>query len=515
MTRTVVLDGTLDAFRAHARALIGEGVPPEGIRWRDPLRSPRAEGAEPGLFGATDAPSPLPDRTAAVRSPALELPRAYVDALPTISCYRDESVWRALYVVAWRIARGDRGLMADPLDADVAVLQRMRKAIGRDAHKMHAFVRFRRIEDPGARGGERFIAWYRPSHLIVEREASFFRGRFPSMDWSILTPTAAPTGTGARCASPRAHRATPPRSRRTRGAVVRLLRVHLQSGAREGQRDGRGDAAEVLEHAAGDEADPGAARGRAAARGDGAELARGRGLRRALRPLRRAAGRAPRDAPELRGCELHRDGTRAVAGKGPRTPGRSSSASSQATRRSVRRPSSARRVMLDAALEAAGLRREDLYLTNAVKHFRHEPAPRGAPAAQASDDRARDALPAVARRRDILIAPHALVCLGATAARAVFGPTYRMPELRAAGDENEPLREHDPRDLPSGCDPARGGSHTRRGCARAHGADAAGDARGRRRRDHSPIARLTRTPRPTSSRRADGQRMKRPMAALR
>ena len=61
MVRTVVLDGTLDAFRAHARALIGEGIPPESIKWRDPLRSPRTENAEPGLFGASDAPSPLPD----------------------------------------------------------------------------------------------------------------------------------------------------------------------------------------------------------------------------------------------------------------------------------------------------------------------------------------------------------------------------------------------------------------------------------------------------------------------
>ena len=85
--------------------------------------------------------------------------------------------------------------------------------------------------------------------------------------------------------------------------------------------------------------------------------------------------------------------------------------------------------VLDAALQAAGVRREDLFVTNAVKHFRHEPAPRGKRRLHK-----RPTIEHVTRCQPWLdaelaaVAPRALVCLGATAARAVFGPTYRMPD---------------------------------------------------------------------------------------
>jgi DNA polymerase len=60
----------------------------------------------------------------------------------------------------------------------------MQKALGRDIHKMHAFVRFRKAgENP-----ERFIAWYRPDHHILEHVAPWFARRFGAMHWAILTP---------------------------------------------------------------------------------------------------------------------------------------------------------------------------------------------------------------------------------------------------------------------------------------------------------------------------------------
>lgn len=433
MARTVVLDGTLDAFRAHARALIGEGIPPESIRWRDPLRSPRTEGAEPGLFGASDAPSPLPDQGSGDRIPALGLPRAYVDALPTISCYRDEAVWHALYVVAWRIARGDRGLMADPLDADVAVLQRMGKAVRRDAHKMHAFVRFRRIEDASARGGERFIAWYRPSHLIVEREASFFRGRFPSMDWSILTPDRCAHWNGQEVSftegAPRD--AAPDHDELEElwctyyASIFNPARVKISAMVAEMPRkfwDTLPETKQIPELLADvpRRLEEMAQSSRAVADSAAPFVPFGAPLDELRETL-----------PTCEGCELHRDGTRAVAGEGlqdARTVllGEQPGDTEEREGRPFVGPAGQ---VLDAALEAAGLRREDLYLTNAVKHFRHEPAPRGKRRLHK-----RPTIEHVTRCQPWLdaematVAPHALVCLGATAARAVFGPTYRMPD---------------------------------------------------------------------------------------
>ena len=61
----------------------------------------------------------------------------------------------------------------------------MAKAVHRDEHKMHAFVRFREI---GREQKSHFVAWFEPEHHIVELAAPFFARRFADMPWSILTP---------------------------------------------------------------------------------------------------------------------------------------------------------------------------------------------------------------------------------------------------------------------------------------------------------------------------------------
>ncbi len=58
--------------------------------------------------------------------------------------------------------------------------------IERDLHKMHAFVRFRRVPHKG--GSECFVAWFEPDHFILEATADFFIDRFRALSWSILTP---------------------------------------------------------------------------------------------------------------------------------------------------------------------------------------------------------------------------------------------------------------------------------------------------------------------------------------
>jgi DNA polymerase len=50
---------------------------------------------------------------------------------------------------------------------------------------MKAFVRFRRIE---AEEGEAWVAWFEPAHRVLEKTAPFFVNRFTTMRWSILTP---------------------------------------------------------------------------------------------------------------------------------------------------------------------------------------------------------------------------------------------------------------------------------------------------------------------------------------
>jgi probable DNA metabolism protein len=91
--------------------------------------------------------------------------------------------------VLWRLTHGGEGhLLAMATDPEVRQLQTWNKAVGRDIHKMHAFVRFRLVGTDGASGREQFVSWFEPEYRIVRLAAGFFQKRFTGMDWSILTP---------------------------------------------------------------------------------------------------------------------------------------------------------------------------------------------------------------------------------------------------------------------------------------------------------------------------------------
>ncbi len=54
---------------------------------------------------------------------------------------------------------------------------------------MKAFVRFKEAQRED--GASRFVAWFEPLHLILQRVAPFFVDRFASMHWTIVTPDGA------------------------------------------------------------------------------------------------------------------------------------------------------------------------------------------------------------------------------------------------------------------------------------------------------------------------------------
>jgi len=85
--------------------------------------------------------------------------------------------------------------------------------------------------------------------------------------------------------------------------------------------------------------------------------------------------------------------------------------------------------IMDRALEEAGIDRSKVYVTNAVKHFKWEP--RGKRRIHKKPNSreiaaCRPWLEAELR----LVKPKLLVCLGATAAQAVFGPSFRVTRER-------------------------------------------------------------------------------------
>ena len=85
--------------------------------------------------------------------------------------------------------------------------------------------------------------------------------------------------------------------------------------------------------------------------------------------------------------------------------------------------------LLDRALEAAGVDREDVYITNAVKHFKWEA--RGKRRLHKTPaQREVDACHPWLERELATIKPHVVVCLGATAAKAVIGKTFKVSTQR-------------------------------------------------------------------------------------
>src|SRR6266516_3934706 len=85
--------------------------------------------------------------------------------------------------------------------------------------------------------------------------------------------------------------------------------------------------------------------------------------------------------------------------------------------------------IMDRALEEAGIDRSKVYVTNAVKHFKWEP--RGKRRIhQKPNSREIAACRPWLEAELRLVKPKLLVCLGATAGQAVFGPSFRVTRER-------------------------------------------------------------------------------------
>jgi DNA polymerase len=83
--------------------------------------------------------------------------------------------------------------------------------------------------------------------------------------------------------------------------------------------------------------------------------------------------------------------------------------------------------LLDRALVDAGIDREDVYVTNVVKHFKWRRAPSGKRRIHEKPDRAEvDACYPWLEAEVSRIKPALIVCLGATAAQAVLGRGFRV-----------------------------------------------------------------------------------------
>jgi uracil-DNA glycosylase len=86
--------------------------------------------------------------------------------------------------------------------------------------------------------------------------------------------------------------------------------------------------------------------------------------------------------------------------------------------------------LLDRALEAAGIDRGVVYVTNAVKHFKWRPGPGGRRIHDTPNERELVACRPWLDAEIALARPEILVCLGATAAKAMLGRDFRVTRQR-------------------------------------------------------------------------------------
>lgn len=85
--------------------------------------------------------------------------------------------------------------------------------------------------------------------------------------------------------------------------------------------------------------------------------------------------------------------------------------------------------ILDKALEEAGINRDEVYVTNAVKHFKWEPRGKRRIHKKPNSMEITACKPWIEAEIDV-IKPDVVVCLGATAAQALLGREFRVSTQR-------------------------------------------------------------------------------------
>ncbi|MBI1685481.1 UdgX family uracil-DNA binding protein [Caulobacter hibisci] len=404
-----------DGWRIAARRLRAKGVTPETVIWK----------VERDLF---EAPAPA---TPSAPAGAFTVPPAFVDLARSVILHRAPDRLPLLYRLLWRLEREPR-LIDNPADPDVAKARDMQKAVSRAIHKMHAFVRFRLVEtDP-----ETYAAWFEPAHRVTEAAAPFFARRFTTMTWTILTPDACVAWDGETL---KVSDGADPAEAPSEDAQEELWRTYYASifnPARLNEKMMRQEMPkrywrnlpearlipQLIE----------TAQARAAAMVAATPSpAPDRVLKAAMRQAR--DGSYNSDVPTsleavaagvqlCRRCDLWRDATQGVPGQGAANArlmfvGEQPGDQEDLAGLPFIGPAGQ---VFDEALSEAGVPRDRTYVTNAVKHFKHEPRGKrrihktpGGGEVQACrwwlDHERR------------LVRPRVIVALGATAANAVMG----------------------------------------------------------------------------------------------
>jgi uracil-DNA glycosylase len=437
--RTITLASAIDfpGFRHACRVLWAEQVAPERVIWHC------ADDAEGDLFedvtGNVRARPPGAAPSAPVSAPAAFLPLSESAIL-----HSDRERFGLLYRLLWRLQH-EPGLRHDPLDADWQRVDEMAQAVRRAVREMLASVRFRTLADAGD-GRPLHVAWFEPEHHIVEATAPFFARRFTALRWAILTPErsvhwdgeqlafapgvqrdhAPAAGAGAQTWIDACHGLFDPARRELEAMRTELPRrdsnLLLEAPRIEPRAAPAGEPRTTMVTKGPGE--PARHRPGAPQATPGRVETPGGAVPRSLPALREALGRC-------RECPIGEHATRAVPGEGPRQArlmfvGEQPGDQEDLQGRPFVGPAGQ---LLARALEELGVPREQVYITNAVKHFKFELRGKRRIHKTPAQQEAAACLHWLESEIE-LVDPGALVALGATAARQLMGTTVAVTRDR-------------------------------------------------------------------------------------
>ena len=416
---------TFPEWRAVARELLVHEVAPELVTWN------QVGVLDADLFSGAPDPAPSVDNGPAGLTPVkqapphlLRIPRALMDMLQSAACCRVPDRWAFLYRVIWRWQQGEHDVQS-PADLDGARLHAMVKAVRREEHDMHAYIRFR--ERPIDAGPPQFAAWFEPRHDVLPQVAEHFKRRMGGVTWMIGTPEASVMWDGANL-----HHTGPLMSSAAdlddAGEALwltyyrsifnparvnaQLMQSHIPSRFWKNLPEGAIVPSMVSNAELG-------------ARSTGQAQAVGQKSGFTI-PIAPADAQPERQQPskldECRRCELWQYATQAVGGEGPKKAqimlvGEQPGDQEDLAGKAFIGPAGK---LLDRVFEAAGLARREIYLTNAVKHFKWEP-------------RGKRRLHKTPAQREVeachywldkelaSVKPKVIVALGATALKSVLG----------------------------------------------------------------------------------------------
>lgn len=182
MVQQIIVEESFDKWRSIARILLTQKVHYTKVHFLG------KNDAQTQLFSQKTLPESQNDsKDCGGELYKISTPRTLLSLLELAAYYNDSDKWNLFYRIVWRVNFESCFLSDNFADPDIHRLHMMRKSISRAIHKMHAFVRFKKVFDSEL-DEDVYIAWFEPEHDIAEACAPFFITRFPGMRWSIFTP---------------------------------------------------------------------------------------------------------------------------------------------------------------------------------------------------------------------------------------------------------------------------------------------------------------------------------------